>query len=423
MGQPQRDPRSLATVLDVAHRRAASGLRGDAALFGGGFSGPTLLEPAGPARWLWPGPALSAAQVRDFIGALTPPDEGVLVYALSYEAATLLEAPDLYRDRPLDAASARFGPAAYAVTMRPVDLSEGHEAAIARRVLPLSTSTAARDAHCARVRACREALFAGVLYQANLAHPLTVPPRALGDGLRMLGSACKREVPAFAAHLDIPGWGSLASLSPECFVRYDLGAGRPWAKAFPIKGTIPRGATPEEDAIAIARLQRSTKDAAEHVMIVDLLRNDLGKVAADNAVIVTDLMRVVTVPNVHHLETEIRADLVAGTDLGALLSATLPGGSITGAPKSAAVEIIRDLEDAPRGLYTGILGTLDAEGRGEASILIRTWLRPDDGPGALHVGGGVVVGSDPHREWEETLAKARAFGDVEIEAPQKDAAA
>ena len=112
------------------------------------------------------------------------------------------------------------------------------------------------------------------------------------------------------------------------------------------------------------------------------------------------------------LEVETVAALEPGTTLGTLLANTAPGGSITGAPKSAALDVIAALEPGPRGPYTGTLGVVDARGRGAASILIRTWLRPNAGEGALHVGGGIVADSDPDDEWRETLHKAAAFGPV-----------
>lgn len=148
-------------------------------------------------------------------------------------------------------------------------------------------------------------------------------------------------------------------------------------------------------------------------MIVDLLRNDLGKVARTGGVTVEALMRVVSVKTVHHLKSAVAAELEAGMALSDLLEATVPGGSITGAPKSAAVDVIHELEVGPRGPYTGILAATCGRGRGNASILIRTWIRPDDGPGALFVGGGIVVDSDPAAEWQETLDKAAAFGPVD----------
>lgn len=264
--------------------------------------------------------------------------------------------------------------------------------------------------HEERVRRCRDALYAGALYQANLAHRLNVAPCDYFAGAQHFATRVSSSMPPFAAFWDTSDFGSLVSLSPECFFAFDLPEQS--AKAFPIKGTRPRGKSPEEDLWQRDELQRSEKDAAEHVMIVDLLRNDLGRVATRGGVSVEQLVDVVSVANVHHLESTIAAHLRPEVRLSELVSALSPGGSITGAPKSAAIEWIHRLESGPRGPYTGTLLACDGRGRGAASILIRTWVRPDTGAGALHVGGGVVVDSDPRTEWEETLQKARAFSTV-----------
>lgn len=150
-------------------------------------------------------------------------------------------------------------------------------------------------------------------------------------------------------------------------------------------------------------------------MIVDLLRNDLGRVAVPGGVSVESLMHVVSTSSVHHLESTIAARLRDDVGVAKLLAAVAPGGSITGAPKSAAVDVIAALEDGPRGAYTGVLGVVDGHGHLVTSLLIRTWIRPDDGPGSLHVGGGIVVDSDPEAEWQETLHKAAAFGQVVVD--------
>lgn len=265
----------------------------------------------------------------------------------------------------------------------------------------------AQERHMSRVMQCREALFAGALYQANLAHRLCVDAASHSEGARYFADRILSSMPPFAALWDTAGFGSLVSLSPECFFSFDLSERS--AKAFPIKGTRPRGRTPSEDLCEKRALLESEKDAAEHVMIVDLLRNDLGRVARAGGVSVQQLLDVVSVSNVHHLESTVAASLRPDVELSDLVVALAPGGSITGAPKSAALEWIHRLEDGPRGPYTGTILACDGRGRGAASILIRTWIRPDEGAGALHVGGGVVVDSRPEAEWEETLQKARAF--------------
>jgi anthranilate/para-aminobenzoate synthase component I len=268
----------------------------------------------------------------------------------------------------------------------------------------------AEEEHKARIEACHNMLRLGVLYQANLAHGLVLPQVDFAAGTEFFGKQIEQKtIPAYAAFADLEEFGSLISLSPESFLRFDMK--EHVAFASPIKGTRPRGKDAAEDAKLLLSLMDSEKDAAEHVMIVDLLRNDLGKVAVAGGVTVRELMRTLSVENVHHLESVIEAKLRPEVGIAALLEATVPGGSITGAPKSAAVEVIHELEEGPRGPYTGNLGLI-WRGKGAASILIRTWIRPDDSEGALHVGGGIVVDSDPQDEWQETIDKAKAFSSI-----------
>jgi para-aminobenzoate synthetase component 1 len=280
------------------------------------------------------------------------------------------------------------------------------------RLPTLMTRQTAHRAHLARIERCREALHDGVIYQANLAHRLTVAPMGRDDALSFF--LARKDRAACAAFIDVDGWGSIVSLSPERFVAARLDDADPHAWTWPIKGTVRRGADVAADVAALATLRDSEKDRAEHVMIVDLLRNDLGQVAVVGGVRVTSLMHVVSTASVHHLETTIEARLRDGVDVTALMRATAPGGSITGAPKSAAVDVIASLEDGPRGAYTGVLGVVDGRGRLMSSLLIRTWLRSDRGPGALHVGGGIVVDSNAEAEWQETLHKAASFGEVVV---------
>ena len=277
-------------------------------------------------------------------------------------------------------------------------------------LLPLHIRSGEPERHETRIKKCVRYAREGVLYQANLTHTLDLPVFTYPDAVSRYADCVQRgPTPAFAAMVDRSDSGSLLSLSPESFLKFDFSEG--WAQAFPIKGTRPRGATADEDAHNLAELKTSEKDRAEHIMIVDLLRNDLGKVAKAGGVQVKSLMHTLSVTNVHHLESLIHADLEEGTSIADLLQATVPGGSISGAPKSAAIEVIHELEDGPRGPYTGNLGLLWGQ-KGAASILIRTWIRPDDESGRLQVGGGIVVDSCPELEWKETIHKAAAFGHV-----------
>ncbi len=416
-----QDP--LRALLGAAGR---AGARGRVLLAGAGYGRPRLLLDGDEVA------ALSSGFAREDAAALLTaigPPTGALeqVFLLGYEAAAsqLVDAPWHPHDptlgpvgfvRDFHSALAVDTTGAMQARGTGAELDRVQEALAEGVALPSAPAPALRVRDGERVRHeqrvvdCIEQLHAGVLYQANLAHRLAVAPTSREEALGWLADRLAVATPAFAAVVDVPGWGLLLSLSPECFIAWDL-ADRV-AEAWPVKGTRPRDADPVRDAALAEALRQSTKDQAEHVMIVDLLRNDLGKVAAVGGVEVRELMRALTTANVHHLETTIRARLAAGVTLPDLLRATAPGGSITGAPKSTAVEVIHAFEDGPRGAYTGNLGVVDREGRGAASILIRTWLRPDEGEGALHVGGGIVVGSDPAGEWQETLDKASAVGPV-----------
>src|SRR5439155_23913828 len=176
----------------------------------------------------------------------------------------------------------------------------------------------------------------------------------------------------------------------------------------PIKGTRPRGRMPEEDRRLAAELLASPKDRAENVMIVDLMRNDLGRVCEFGSVAVQHLCRLESYPTVHHLVSEVRGRLRRGLTAVGLLAAAFPGGSVTGAPKVRAMEIIAELEPTARGPYCGSLGWLGFDGAMDTNILIRTFTA---GRGWLQfpVGGGIVADSDPEREYEETLHKAEGL--------------
>jgi para-aminobenzoate synthetase component 1 len=176
----------------------------------------------------------------------------------------------------------------------------------------------------------------------------------------------------------------------------------------PIKGTRPRGIDATADTAARVALAASAKDRAEHVMIVDLERNDLGRVCETGTIAVEGLLRVVELPTLFHLVSTVRGRLRPGIGLDGLLHATFPGGSVTGAPKRRAMEIIEELEPVRRGIYTGATGWLGAAGDLDLAVAIRT-ATVAAGQLSLSVGGGIVADSDPVAEWEETEVKARAF--------------
>jgi para-aminobenzoate synthetase component 1 len=252
-----------------------------------------------------------------------------------------------------------------------------------------------------------EYTHAGDCFQVNLAQRLITPFRS--DPL-VLHSRLRTVNPApFAAYFDL-GSFQIASSSPERFLQMSREGA---ITTRPIKGTRPRLADPGRNEEEIAALLHSPKDRAENVMIVDLLRNDLGRVCEFGSVRVTDLCRLETYPTVHHLVSEVRGQIRPGLGAVDLLRAAFPGGSVTGAPKVRAMEIIAELEPNARGAYCGSLGWIGFDGAMDTNILIRTFTA---GGGWLQfpVGGGIVADSVPEREYDETLHKAagllRALG-------------
>jgi para-aminobenzoate synthetase component 1 len=207
----------------------------------------------------------------------------------------------------------------------------------------------------------------------------------------------------FASYLNFVGV-NIVGASPERFlkVRGDL------VETRPIKGTRPRGKTTEEDKELAAALLASKKDRAENIMIVDLERNDLGRVCCYGTVSVTELAILETYPTVFHLTSTVSGQLRQGNGCTELLKATFPGGSITGAPKVRAMEIIDELEPTRRSVYTGSIGYLGFNGDMDLNIVIRTII-VKDGKAYFQVGGAIVYDSEPEAEYLETLDKGRAL--------------
>ncbi len=258
-----------------------------------------------------------------------------------------------------------------------------------------------REQYVAAVRRTKEYVAAGDIIQANLSQrfsaPLTADPFDVYLRLRRANPA------PFAAWLDC-GETTVASSSPELFLRVE---GRDVVTR-PIKGTRPRGRTEAEDAALREALLGSEKDRAELLMITDLERNDLGRVCEYGSVRVPELFTVETYATVHHLVATVKGALREGVDGGDLLRASFPGGSITGAPKIRAMEIVDELEPTRRGVYTGAIGYIGFDGDMELNIAIRTLVMKDD---MVHfqVGGGIVADSDPEAEYEETLDKGKGL--------------
>jgi para-aminobenzoate synthetase component 1 len=255
---------------------------------------------------------------------------------------------------------------------------------------------AAADVYLDGARRVLEYLRAGDAYQVNLARRVSAP---FAGAPVELAAALRARAPApFAAFIDAAdGGAALVGNSPERFLALD---GRGGIETRPIKGTRKLGAR--------AELLASEKDRAEHVMIVDLERNDLGRVCQTGSVVVEGVARVLDLPTVHHLVSTVRGRLRPGVGLAALLAATFPGGSITGAPKRRAMQIIDALEPCARGPYTGATGWLGVAGDLDLAVAIRTAL-VSGGRLSLSLGGGIVVDSTPEDEWAETEVKARAF--------------
>jgi para-aminobenzoate synthetase component 1 len=254
-----------------------------------------------------------------------------------------------------------------------------------------------------RVTRIREYIAQGDVYQVNLAQrfatPFAGPPLALYRRLRARNPA------PFGAYLAFDTT-TVASISPERFLRLD--AATRVVEARPIKGTRPRGATPELDGTLARELLASDKDRAENVMIVDLLRNDLGKVCRTGSVTVPKLFALESHPTVHHLVSTVTGVLRDDADAFDLLRAAFPGGSVTGAPKIRAMQIIAELERASRGVYCGAIGYVSATGAMDMNIPIRTIVLRE-GEATFHAGAGIVWDSDPAAEYQETLAKARSM--------------
>lgn len=265
----------------------------------------------------------------------------------------------------------------------------------------VATRAFAPPDYVAAVARAIEHIYAGDIYQVNLSQRFAVPARATPfDLYRRLR---QRTHAIFSAYLDTPS-AHVLSLSPERFVAV---RGRNILTC-PIKGTRPRGATATEDAALAAELTASAKDRAELSMIVDLERNDLGRVCEAGTVRVVEHAALYTLATVHHTVTRVVGRLRPEVDTATLLRATFPGGSITGAPKIRAMEIIEDLEPTRRGVYTGSVGYLDYGGDLDLNIAIRT-VPVINGTAYVQAGGGIVADSDPEDEYEETLTKARAL--------------
>src|SRR5690348_1101733 len=247
-----------------------------------------------------------------------------------------------------------------------------------------------------------EHLRAGDTFQVNLSRAWRARFDAVPAPASLYGALRRANPAPFAGLLQQPGW-SIASSSPERLLQVRDGL----AQTRPIAGTRPR-AEGDDDATRIAELPAHAKERAEHVMLVDLERNDLGRVCVPGSVCVDQMMTVESYAHVHHIVSNVRGRLRPGVTPGQAIAAMFPGGTITGCPKVRCMEIIAELEDAARGAYTGSLGYLSRNGHLDLNILIRTMVLEDERL-TFRAGAGIVVNSDAERELAETRAKARGL--------------
>ncbi|MBO3275598.1 aminodeoxychorismate synthase component I [Pseudomonas schmalbachii] len=244
-------------------------------------------------------------------------------------------------------------------------------------------------------------ILAGDCYQVNYTQRFRAPC----SGSPWLAYQALREAcpTPFAGYLNLPE-GAILSLSPERFIQLHHGQ----VETRPIKGTRPRGRTAEEDAAHADELLASEKDRAENLMIVDLLRNDLGRSCRPGSVRVPELFALESYPNVHHMVSSVEGELAEGKDAFDLLLGSFPGGSITGAPKIRAMQIIEELEPTRRAIYCGSLLYIDVRGEMDSSIAIRTVL-VKDGQACCWGGGGIVADSDWQAEYDESVTKVKVL--------------
>ncbi|MFC3531042.1 aminodeoxychorismate synthase component I [Vogesella facilis] len=249
----------------------------------------------------------------------------------------------------------------------------------------------------------KDYIYEGDVFQVNISRGWRA---TLGEEVRPvdLFAALRRANPApFSALADF-GDAHIVSSSPERLVRVHDG----WADTRPIAGTHPRSPDAAEDAALKQRLISSIKERAEHVMLIDLERNDLGRICQPGTVEVNELMAVASYAYVHHIESNVRGRIRAGVDTVDVFRALFPGGTITGCPKVRTMQIIRELENSARRAYTGSLGYLNRDGTLDVNILIRTFMQQGQQL-RFRAGGGIVADSDPERELQETRHKARGL--------------
>ena len=309
--------------------------------------------------------------------------------------------PELDESRRLKKAKARLQEIKQRLSSTSTPIPTADLCSVKGKAEAVLESNFTREDYIEAVARVREYIIAGDIFQANISQrfetELTVSPYELYQRLRQINPA------PFASHLNFAGV-TIVGASPERFLRVD----GDWVETRPVKGTRPRGKDVVEDAMLARELTHSIKDRAENVMIVDLERNDLGRVCQYGTVRVTELAILETFPTVFHLTSTVVGRLCPNKNRIDLLKATFPGGSITGAPKVRAMEIIDELEPTRRSVYTGAIGYLSFGANLDLNIVIRTFLIKE-GKAYFQVGGGIVYDSDPEAEYVETLDKAKAL--------------
>lgn len=269
------------------------------------------------------------------------------------------------------------------------------------KTTPLAFSgNVTREEFCEMVRTAQDYIAAGDIYQVNLSHQFSAPVGADFSAFQLHNQLRERSPAPFAAFLSL-GEREIVSSSPEQFLSM---SGRT-IQTRPIKGTRPRFRDREQDEKSAYDLITSPKEVAELIMITDLERNDLGQICEFGSVEATELLKLERFAQVFHLVSTVEGTLREDVDHVEALHACFPGGSITGAPKKRAREIISELEPTDRGVYTGAIGCFGFNGESRFNIAIRTAVIENETV-HFHVGAGIVSDSDPEREWEETLHKA-----------------
>ena len=332
---------------------------------------------------------------------------------VSYEAGEAL-APVVFDARPSPVPLVWFGAYRGTTEVDALEVGAGLPASAAPVEGPAFALS--RDAYRDAVAAVKRHIRAGDVYQVNLTAPIRFGYH--GDPLALYAALRRRQSVAYGAYLRCPG-AAVASVSPELFFRIDReatneigGAGARTITARPMKGTAPRAASTRADDALARALRESPKDRAENLMIVDLLRNDLARVSETGSVRVPALFEAERYETVTQMTSTVAATLRPDAGLADVLRALFPCGSVTGAPKLRAMQLIRELEGGPRGVYCGAIGHAAPDGTAAFNVAIRTAVVGDDGGGRYDVGSGIVWDSDADAEYAECQLKAQVLTDL-----------